>query len=505
MAYNAEKYIAKAIESVLNQTERDIVLCIRNNGSTDSTGEIIKRYADMDSRIYVVENIKNNVTQEGLTPFQTGWWPYTEETTGEYFSILDSDDYLAPNFAEVMYAAAKRGSADMVIAGNYFVNEKSNEIFAQRVPPRMETDRLEEIGPIFVQVYDCMRTWWGKLFRKDFFIRHYTECWSHIEPLLWTIDTVVMLKYLVRCEKLVCIDQPYYYFLSRKDSQYNTRSFDIFRMFEANILYSTGFDVMQQLNIRSPQNEVFITNLHLSYLMESLNGLNHNKNVLSPTVTLRRLEDLFNNRIVASYLEPFFTNIFIGCEPYIRKAINSEQEDSFIWDSYLSRLHYVMEQIPRSSRIHYPILLSCLCDPNNNNRAGKGLFIEVHQENHHLSHGQRGFINCSKPIQDYYYQHPQELVEAFDLMDRDDYLLDKENQLIESFQQEDLDKVCELIEEISLQSPLNRIAMYYRIYVATLIDEFPLALVMAASAKVLWPNDKDIQLLYWNIQNSLVK
>lgn len=504
MAYNAEKYIAKAIESVLNQSERNIVLCIRNNGSTDSTGEIIRKYMELDSRIYIVENEKNNVSQEGIIPFQTGWWPYTEDTIGEYFSIIDSDDYLAPNFVEVMYSAAKRASADMAVSGNYFVNEETNEVYGQRIPPKIETGIMHEVGPDFIQLYNCMRTWWGKLFQKDFFIRHYSECWDHIEPLLWTIDTVVMLKYLVRCEKLVCIDQPLYYFLSRQGSQYNTRSFDIFRVFEADILYSAGFSVLQQLNIRSTENEYFIVNLHLSYLMEALNGLNHKDNALSPTITLRRLEDLFNSRILGTYLEPFFRNIFIGCQPYIHKAINAEQEKSLIWNSYLSRLYYVVAEIPKSSNLHYPLLLSCLCDPHNHNRAGTGLFVEANEQNNQLSQGQMWFLNCSKPIQQYYFEHPHELVEAIDLKDRDDSLFDKENHLIESFQQEDLTKACELIEEISLQSPLNRIAMYYRIYVATLFDEFPLALVMAASAKTLWPYDKDMQLLYWNIQNSMI-
>ncbi|WP_179215665.1 glycosyltransferase [Paenibacillus sp. MY03] len=502
MAYNAEKYIAKAIESVLNQTERSIVLCIRNNGSTDSTGEIIRRYAELDSRIHVVENEKNNVSQEGITPFQTGWWPYTEETAGEYFSIIDSDDYLAPDFAEVMYSAAKRASADMVVAGHYFVNEETNEVVGQRTPPRVEMDKIEEIGVNFVQLYNGMRTWWGKLFQKDFFIRHHSECWDNIEPLSWTIDTVVMLNYLVRCRMLVCIDRPLYYFLSRKNSSYNTRPFGYLRLCEADILYLAGFNVLDKLNIRSLENEAFLLNLHWTYIVEALNGLNHTSNMISPLKTLERLGDLFSNSIVSSYLESSFAQIFVTCEPYIRRAMNSEQEKNVIWGSYLSRLVYLMEQVPQDTKLYFPLLLSCVCDPQNKNRAGRGFILKANQENNNTSYGQKWFLSCSRQIQEYYYEHPQLLVEEIDSRDRDDSLTEKENLLIESFQQEDMAKACDLIEEISQQSPLNRIAMYYRIYVATLIDEFPLALVMAASAKVLWPNDMDIQLLYWNILNS---
>jgi glycosyltransferase involved in cell wall biosynthesis len=88
-AYNAEAYIAEAIESILNQTFTDFELIILNDGSTDSTPDIIKKYADSDRRIVFVDNKKNRgliaVLNQGL-----------DMARGEYIARMDSDDISLP-------------------------------------------------------------------------------------------------------------------------------------------------------------------------------------------------------------------------------------------------------------------------------------------------------------------------------------------------------------------------------------------------------------------------
>jgi glycosyltransferase involved in cell wall biosynthesis len=98
-AYNAENYIRQTLDSLINQTEKDIRIHIRNNGSTDNTGEIIREYANKDSRVTFQENKVNRVLEEGQE-----WQPYIE---AEYVSFLDSDDYLDPTYVEEMYKAGK--------------------------------------------------------------------------------------------------------------------------------------------------------------------------------------------------------------------------------------------------------------------------------------------------------------------------------------------------------------------------------------------------------------
>lgn len=88
-AYNSEKYIGEAIESILNQTFTDFEFIIINDGSTDNTAKIIKQYAQQDARIKFVNHSKNKglvgVLNEGL-----------DIATGEYIARMDSDDISLP-------------------------------------------------------------------------------------------------------------------------------------------------------------------------------------------------------------------------------------------------------------------------------------------------------------------------------------------------------------------------------------------------------------------------
>ena len=88
-AYNSEKYIAEAIESILNQSYKDFELIILNDGSTDKTPEIIQKYADTDKRITFVNNTENRgliaVLNQGL-----------DMARGEYIARMDSDDISLP-------------------------------------------------------------------------------------------------------------------------------------------------------------------------------------------------------------------------------------------------------------------------------------------------------------------------------------------------------------------------------------------------------------------------
>ena len=84
-AYNSEKYIAEAIESILNQTFSDFEFIIINDGSTDKTAEIVNGYARADKRIKFINNKKNQgliaVLNQGL-----------DLCRGEYIARMDSDD-----------------------------------------------------------------------------------------------------------------------------------------------------------------------------------------------------------------------------------------------------------------------------------------------------------------------------------------------------------------------------------------------------------------------------
>jgi len=105
--YNSEKWIKKCIESLVNQTYRDIEILLINDGSKDKSLEICKDYAEKDRRIVVID--KEN---EGVSATRNLG---IKKSKGEYIQFVDSDDYIEPCMCEKLIAAIV--DVDMVLCG----------------------------------------------------------------------------------------------------------------------------------------------------------------------------------------------------------------------------------------------------------------------------------------------------------------------------------------------------------------------------------------------------
>lgn len=121
--YNAEKYLRQCLDSVVNQSLKDIEIILIDDGSTDGCAEICKEYLS-DSR--VVYYHKEN---EGLAAARADG---IARASGEYLGFVDSDDYIKPEMYEKMYNAAKSNDSDIV-----FCNCQENDnghIFTPEMP-----------------------------------------------------------------------------------------------------------------------------------------------------------------------------------------------------------------------------------------------------------------------------------------------------------------------------------------------------------------------------------
>ena len=116
--YNVEKYIRESLDSIINQTYKNLQIILIDDGSTDSSGSICDEYAASDDRITVIHQ-KNAgagaAKNTGLDLIQ-----------GEYFSIIDSDDYIELNMYEKMVCYMENYRVDVVqcLFRNVFVNCK---------------------------------------------------------------------------------------------------------------------------------------------------------------------------------------------------------------------------------------------------------------------------------------------------------------------------------------------------------------------------------------------
>jgi glycosyltransferase involved in cell wall biosynthesis len=113
-AYNAEKTIVQTIESVLSQSMSDFEYWIINNGSTDRTGEILDQYAAKDKRIHVIHSEVNH-------PFVYLLGILVERGQGQYFMLLDSDDWLEQDFIRELYNHAILYKLDIAVSTPEFI------------------------------------------------------------------------------------------------------------------------------------------------------------------------------------------------------------------------------------------------------------------------------------------------------------------------------------------------------------------------------------------------
>lgn len=165
--YNVEKYLHQCLDSVINQTLKDIEIICVNDGSKDSTLSIIQEYAEKDSRIKVIDKPNGGYGESMNRGF--------DMATGEYIGIIESDDYADLDMFEKLYNCAKDNELDAVKSGFYFYYSKGEEknvpnpiashIASKRTfcPTKDFKSKME-----MVDFFNIKPTIWSAIYRKDF-------------------------------------------------------------------------------------------------------------------------------------------------------------------------------------------------------------------------------------------------------------------------------------------------------------------------------------------------
>ena len=121
--YNAEKYIEKCINSLINQTKKELEFILVNDGSTDNTEKVIKSYNDKRIKYFKNKNQGIGKTRNfGI-----------DKSTGKYLMFVDSDDYIREDACELLFNKINKDNLDLVVCDYYKVYEKDNKIVEERL------------------------------------------------------------------------------------------------------------------------------------------------------------------------------------------------------------------------------------------------------------------------------------------------------------------------------------------------------------------------------------
>ena len=152
--YNAEKYIRRCVDSLLNQTFADFEILLINDGSKDKSGEICDDYAKKDNRVKVFHKENGGVShtrQYGI-----------EKALGEYTIHADPDDYVESTYLEDLYKEAENTDADMVIC-DFDNQERLATTYMKQEPTSLQPDSV--LHDLFAgRIWGAM---WNKLIKKS--------------------------------------------------------------------------------------------------------------------------------------------------------------------------------------------------------------------------------------------------------------------------------------------------------------------------------------------------
>lgn len=117
--YNGEQYLNRCVDSIVNQSYRNIEIILVDNGSNDSTGSICDSYAEHDSRVKVIHRKECGNASIGRNAG-------INMATGEWITFVDADDWLEPDFYQEMFRRMPKDNdaVDIMISGGYYRNNK---------------------------------------------------------------------------------------------------------------------------------------------------------------------------------------------------------------------------------------------------------------------------------------------------------------------------------------------------------------------------------------------
>jgi glycosyltransferase involved in cell wall biosynthesis len=200
--YKVEKYLKRCVDSIINQTCRNLEIILVDDGSPDNSGLICDEYARIDPRVRVIH--KSN---GGLSDARNAG---IEIATGEYIGFVDSDDFIHPEMFSDLYERIRKHDADIAQCSFRAVTEDAF------IDPGADNEKvisnLEALRLIYTPFKVDYIVAWDKLYRKQLFdsIRFPV---SKIHE-----DEYTTYKLFYLSGKIVVIDKKYYYYYQSPDS-----------------------------------------------------------------------------------------------------------------------------------------------------------------------------------------------------------------------------------------------------------------------------------------------
>lgn len=200
--YNVEKYLPKCIDSILEQTYKNLEVILVDDGSKDNCGKIIDEYAKKDKRIIVIHQKNGGQSRARNVGI--------EKAKGEFISFVDGDDEIGKSFIEELVEAAD-GNKILPMTEKFYRKlgeNKENSIYTARIRAQGKREKLEEYVPFVLAIDGRLYSVINKLFDKNA-VQKYNIRFK--ENSYFAEDTRFVLQYIKAVRpKLIFIQKPLY-------------------------------------------------------------------------------------------------------------------------------------------------------------------------------------------------------------------------------------------------------------------------------------------------------
>lgn len=311
--YNVENYLRRCLDSCLFQTYTNIEIIAINDGSNDNSGIILDEYSQKDYRIRVIHKKNEGVYKARMVGL--------ENMKGNYFCFLDSDDYIPNDCLKLLHDEFLNTNADIVF-GNYVEFNDENKITEKKFVTKRIFSSQEYIENILLDKLPS--NLWGKLYRKKLFDNKIEETTFKLGE-----DTVLLIQFLVKCNKIASVEKSIYNYYQRADSAVHLKrpnyiaDMYFYRIWICNYLGENS-------NIKSQQNnfELFLIRGYIRCIFWG--GFDHlpldeYKKHLRIYSTLKRNLSLWERIVFMTYPQKSLNRFIVYLLHLIRKITNAYQ------------------------------------------------------------------------------------------------------------------------------------------------------------------------------------
>ncbi len=247
--YNVEKYLRQCLETLINQTYKNIEIICINNGSTDKSSEILVEFTQKDSRVKIITQEKSGVS----TARNSG----LKIASGDYIMFVDSDDWTEIDACEKLVSEAQLTGTDVVLFSHYDVFPNSKNLYDISKNCKKSYYKFDNIDDYIKNIIYAPGILCDKFYRKDF-IKNIT----FISGLAQAEDMLFWFEVLYNKPAISVLNKPLYNYR-------NISASSILNTFESSIKkYDKTYELLKQSNLfknASKEGQMYLTDKCMNY------------------------------------------------------------------------------------------------------------------------------------------------------------------------------------------------------------------------------------------------